>query len=128
MVNVFISHRGNDLAPAELLAREIEAAGHQVWLDAWRIDLGDSIIGRMQEGLAEATYVVVCYSTSGVLSPWMSREWMSAQARQLNGEGIKLLPVRLTGGEPPAILADIRYADLVADWDQGVAELLRAIR
>jgi hypothetical protein len=41
---------------------------------------------------------------------------------------VKLLPVRLTGGKPPAILADIRYADLVADWTKGFAELTRAIR
>jgi hypothetical protein len=53
---------------------------------------------------------------------------MSALARQLNGRGINLLPARLTGGEPPAILEDIRYADLATDWDSGVADLLAAIR
>lgn len=128
MPNVFISHRLSDAAPAERLATEIRAAGHQVWLDTWEIALGDSIIERMNEGLTGATYVVVCYSDAGVTSAWMGREWMSALARQLNGAGVKLLPVRLTGGQPPAILADIRYADLVADWGRGVAELLRAIR
>jgi hypothetical protein len=58
----------------------------------------------------------------------MGREWMSALARQLNGRGVKVLPVRLTGGESPAILEDIKHADLVADWSSGVAELLAAIR
>ena len=58
----------------------------------------------------------------------MGREWMSALARQLNGHGIKLLPVLLTGGEPPAILADVKYADLVKNWSRGIAELLRATR
>jgi len=62
-----------------------------------------------------------------VLAPWMSREWMAALAMQLNGHSIRLLPVRLTGGQPPALLADIRYADLVTDWDTGLAELLRAL-
>ena len=38
-------------------------------------------------------------------------------------------PIALsTGGEPPAMLADLKYADLVRDWSAGVAELLRAIR
>ena len=97
-------------------------------LDEWNIGLGDSIVERMDEGLAGATYVVVCYSSSGVTSPWMGREWMSALARQLNGHGVKLLPVRLTGGNPPAILADIKYADLVKDWPKGLSELLRAIK
>jgi hypothetical protein len=103
-------------------------AGHQVWFDEWNISLGDSIVERINEGLEGTTYVVVCYSSSGVTSPWMSREWMSALARQLNGHGVKVLPVLLTGGDPPAILADLKYADLVTDWAQGVSDLLRAMR
>jgi hypothetical protein len=128
MANVFISYRKNDVAQAEQLAKEIRGAGHNVWFDEWDINLGDSVIGKMNEGLEGATYVVVCYSSSGVTSPWMSSEWMSSLARQLDGRGVKLLPVRLTEGDPPAILADKRYADLVKDWSRGVAELLRAMR
>ena len=71
--------------------------------------------------------MVLCYSEDGVDSPFMSREWLSALHRQLDGQGVTILPARLTGGTPPAILADIRYADLVADWDAGVAALLRAL-
>lgn len=128
MANVFISHRKADDQEAEQLANQIRAAGHQVWLDEWAIGLGDSIVEKMNEGLEGATYVVVCYSSSGVTSAWMGREWYSALARQLNGAGVKLLPVRLTDGEPPAILADLRYADLVKDWSKGVTELLKAIK
>lgn len=128
MANIFISHRKDDEAEAELLATDLRLAKHQVWLDVWNIDLGDSIIERINEGLAGATYVVLCYSSSGVMSPWMGREWMSALARQLNGHDVKILPVLLTGGSPPAILADIKYADLVRHWDNGVTELLKAIK
>lgn len=128
MANVFISYRRNDAALAVRLAEEVRAAGHRVWFDEWEIGLGDSIVGRMNEGLAGAAYVVVCYSSSGVESAWISREWLSTLARQLAGHGVKLLPVLLSGGEPPAILADLRYADLTADWRGGMAELLRALK
>ena len=57
----------------------------------------------------------------------MSREWMAALAQQLNGYEVKVLPVRLSGGKPPAIMSDIKYADLVKDWNQGIAELLNAM-
>ncbi len=127
MANVFISHRGDDLATAERLANELKAAGHSVWLDGWELQIGDSIVGRINAGLSGATYVVLCYSSHGVMAPWMSREWMSALAGQLNGANVKLLPVVLTGGTPPAILADIKYADLVSDWATGVRQLIRAI-
>ena len=102
---------------------------HQVWFDEWNIGLGDSIVQKMNEGLTGATYVVLCYSGEGVDAPWIGREWMSALARQLEGRGVKILPVLLIGGgEPPAILYDLKYADLVRDWNSGVAELLRAVR
>jgi hypothetical protein len=128
MANVFISHRRADDAEAERLATEMRHAGHSIWLDVWEIGIGDSIIQRMNEGLTGAAYLVLCYSSSDVLAPWISSEWMNTLARQLNGENVKILPVRLTGGDPPAILASIRYADLVADWPRGITELLRAIK
>ncbi|MFE5558792.1 toll/interleukin-1 receptor domain-containing protein [Streptomyces sp. NPDC056544] len=102
--------------------------GHQVWLDHWEVGIGDSIVRQMDDGLTNYPYLVLCLSQSGVSAPWMSREWMSALARQLDGAGVKLLPVRLTGGDLPAILADIRYADLVTDWNAGVRALDRALR
>jgi len=128
MANVFISHRRSDVSAAEKLADQIKSGGHQVWFDQWEIDIGDSILERMNEGLEGAAYLVLCYSSDGVMAPWISREWMSALARQLDGCHVKILPVLLTGGSPPAILADIKYADLVRDWDRGAKQLLRAIR
>jgi hypothetical protein len=127
MANLFISHRGSDTAKAELLAEELRVRGHQAWLDTWDIKVGDSIIAKINAGLSGSSYLVLCYSAADVLAPWISREWMSVLARQLEGHSIKLLPVRLSGGEAPAILADIRYADLEADWDKGVSDLINAI-
>lgn len=127
MANVFVSHRGADEALAERLAVEIRHAGHQVWLDTWEVLVGDQIVEKMETGLAGSTYLVVCYSSAGMAS-WMNIEWMSALARQLNGEGVKVLPVRLSGSDAPAILRGTKYADLIADWTSGVAELLKAIK
>jgi hypothetical protein len=127
MANVFISHRKLDRDQAERLARELEAAGHQSWFDEWKIDIGDSVVGKIEEGLKGATYLIVCFSAAGD-SPWMGREWMSTLMRQLSGHGVKVLPALLAGGTTPAILADIKYADLAKDWGQGFSELLRAIR
>ncbi|RKG89816.1 toll/interleukin-1 receptor domain-containing protein [Corallococcus sp. CA049B] len=127
MANVFISHRKLDRAHAERLARELMAAGHQVWFDEWKLDVGDSIVEKINEGLKGSTYLIVCFSAAGD-SPWVNREWMSTLARQLSGEGVKVLPALLAGGVPPAILADMKYANLAKDWGHGVSELLRALR
>ncbi|MEV6634283.1 toll/interleukin-1 receptor domain-containing protein [Actinoplanes sp. NPDC051470] len=128
MADVFVSYRQPDSSEARRLAEALRDAGHEVWFDKWRIDIGDSIVERMSSGLAGTTYLVLCCSSSGVESPWMSREWMSMLARQLNGHPVKILPVRLTDGAVPAILADLKYADLGRNWDGGVSRLLAAIR
>jgi hypothetical protein len=128
MPKVFVSHRRADADAARRLAAALRRAGHSVWLDEWAIDIGDSIVERMDQGLRDSAYLILCYSDAGVMSPWISREWMSALTRQLEGQNIRLLPVMLTGSAAPAILADIHAADLRADWDKGLALLLRSIK
>jgi hypothetical protein len=127
MANVFVSHREADMPQAARLAEELRRLGHHVWLDQDEIALGDSIVARVEEGLSGASFVVLCYSDAGVTSPWMSREWMSALARQLNKADVRILPVRLTGAAAPAILADIKYADLMKNWDSGITQLAAAL-
>lgn len=127
MAEVFISHRKADAAIAERLADDLKTAGHQVWFDEWEINIGDSIVERIDQGLEGTSYLILCYSSAG-LSPWVNREWMSALSRQLSGYPIKLLPALLSGGKAPAILADIKYADLRKDWNNNVQGLLKSIK
>jgi len=127
MATLFISHRKADVLIAERLAQELQQAGHDVWFDDWKIDIGDSIVGRINEGLTQSDYLVLCYSASGT-SDWVDREWQSVLMRQLSDHSIKVLPVLLSGGHPPSILKDIAFFDLLNDWDKGVQALLKAIQ
>ena len=127
MAAVFISYRTPDRAPASALKAELEKCGHRVWMDSDQIAVGDSIVGKIDEGLDALDYLVLCYSSSG-RSGYTDQEWTSTLHRQLSGHPVKVLPALLTGGEPPAILAGTRHADLVKDWDQGVADLCAAMK
>nr|WP_042179657.1 toll/interleukin-1 receptor domain-containing protein [Kibdelosporangium sp. MJ126-NF4]CEL13945.1 hypothetical protein [Kibdelosporangium sp. MJ126-NF4]CTQ88314.1 hypothetical protein [Kibdelosporangium sp. MJ126-NF4] len=128
MAAVFVSYRSTDHIEAERLAVDLRGHGHQVWLDTWELRPGDSVVQKMDEGLAAARYLVLCCSTNSSASPWQSREWMSALHRQVSGKGVTLLPVILTGGAAPAILADIKHVDLTADWAEGVRALLSVMK
>src|SRR5689334_10773898 len=127
VANVFISHRTVDLPDATRLATDLRSLGHIVWLDDWELSVGDSIVGMIDAGLDNADVLVMCLSPHGVGSRWMSREWQSSLARQLNGDPIKVLPALLPGGKLPAIMGDIKYADLASDWSSGLAALCRGI-
>ena len=127
MAKVFISYCSNDADPARRLALDLKAHGHEVWFDEWNIFIGDSIVEKIDSGLEAAEFLILCYSGSGVHSPWMSREWMSTLVRQLKGAGVKILPLRFPGGMPPTFLADIKYIDLSTDWTFGVDQLCAAL-
>lgn len=127
MANVFISHRGADSPAAERLAKALRAKDHDVWLDKDEIHVGDSIIGRIGQGLSVAGFLVLLIG-DGMPSKWVDAEWMSMLARQFNNETVRLLPARIGKSQGPAIIADIRYANLAADWDKAVTELDLAMR
>lgn len=127
MANVFLSHRSTDLVEAKRLARELEALGHTVWIDDRELIVGSSVVSEINQGLAHANALVLCLSASGTETPWISREWMPTLARQLEGESVRLMPVRLPGSELPPIIADIKYADFAASWTDGLAALHAAL-
>ena len=124
---IFISHRSADLDLARKLSGELEAYGHDVWLDDERILVGDSIVQEVEAGLLGSNYVIMCLSVHGP-SEWTDREWMSTLSRRLSGTDVKLLPVVLSGGAVPSLLADIKYVDLTKDWDHGISLLCLAIK
>ena len=112
--------------PADIGHAKAEAAA--AWVS--RFDPAISvraIVARIDQGLTGTAYLILSYTAAGP-SDWTDREWQSTLHRQLSGQAVKILPARISGGGPPAILADIKYADLVADWAAGVQGLLRAIR
>src|ERR1700690_2162724 len=127
MASVFISHRGADQSAAERLGRGLRDRGHEVWIYIWKIDVGDSIVERINTGLSEACFLLLCGSNEPSVSPWVDREWMSALASQLDGANIRMLPVLLTGDNLPFILKDIKYADLVLHWQHGIEDICRVL-
>ena len=127
MATVFISHRGSDGATAAILKKDLDVLGHDVWLDLDEMRPGDSIIQRMNSGLTDATHLLVMYSDDPNPGPWMDREWYSTLARQLDGENVRLIPVRIGQSKGPALLRDIKYANLAANWTAGLTDLQRAL-
>ncbi len=94
MAGVFVSHRKCDAVAAEQLAAELRLAGHKVWFDEWEIAPGDSIVGRMNEGLGDASYLILCLSPAGVDSPsYTFLEW-----RRCNEDATGPDEERLDGG------------------------------
>jgi tetratricopeptide (TPR) repeat protein len=119
----FISYTGADIAWAEWIAQTLEDAGYHTVLQAWDFRPGDNFIERMNQALADADRVIAVLSPAYFDSEYAKDEWTAALIRA-RGERDRLLPVRISECEPPPLLADRIYIDLVDLDPEAAAEQL----
>ena len=57
MPSLFLSHSSADKTFVEKLAKDLEGVGVNVWFDKWEIKVGDSLTGKIEEGLQANDYL-----------------------------------------------------------------------
>jgi hypothetical protein len=73
-VKLFLSHASEDKDFVRQLADRLVAEGFELWFDERNMTLGDSLLGKINEGLLESDYGVV------VLSPtFFGKKWTRAE-------------------------------------------------
>jgi TIR domain-containing protein len=92
--DVFISHASEDKEViARPLARQLTARGVSVWFDEYELGLGDSLRGRISDGLRQSRVGVVILSHSFFSRQWPRWELDGLTARWIAGEANVILPV-----------------------------------
>jgi hypothetical protein len=126
--DVFLSHAREDKEAVALpLAECLVKAGLRVWLDTRRLQLGDSLREKIDEGLAGSRFAVIILSKRFLEKVWPKRELNALMALEEGGRHV-ILPVwhEITKAELASyspILAD----RLAVDTSQGIAEAAKAI-
>lgn len=113
---VFLSHASEDKERFVLrFATELRGKGIDIWLDRWEMLPGDKLIEKIfDEGLENATAVIVVLSKFSVAKPWVREELDAAAIKRINS-GSKLIPVVLDDCQVPLVLQSTiwhRIADL----------------
>lgn len=124
---LFVCHASEDKAVAKELAAYLSSQGAEVWLDAWEIRVGDSIVSKVNEGLEAASHLGILLSKNSVTKPWVRRELSSALMRQISNNEVTILPIRLDDSPLPAVLVDIRYADCRTNRQAGFQEVVDSL-
>lgn len=127
MAQIFISHSSKDINVAEQLANDLRKNGHWVWLDSWRIKVGQCIIQEIEQGIESADCVIVLLSIHAVDSKWVDREWKTAYWDEVNNDSIIILPACIEKCKIPKLLQTKKYAAFYKSYDQGLSELLDAL-
>lgn len=125
---LFMCHASEDKPMVDRLVEELDRRALHAWYDKREILVGDSIVGRVNEALTDARFLVVVLSPASVAKPWVTRELNSTLMRQLAREEIVILPVLIADCDLPPLLADLKYADFRHSFERGLEALIAAIR
>jgi hypothetical protein len=126
---VFLSHASDDKERyVRPLAQKLEEKGITYWLDEAEIRWGDKIGQKINEGLKQASFIVVFLTQTFIGRNWTETE-LSAALNRENDEGcVVVLPIVV--GEPKDILANY---PLLRDksyqrWDSGLDRLVEELK
>lgn len=114
MSYIFLSHSHVDKPFARRLAADLRAAGHAVWIDEAEINVGDSLIGAIREGLDQVDYVAALLSTASVESEWVRKELDIASNREVDEKRVVVLPLMIEKVPLPGFLKGKFYADFTS--------------
>jgi hypothetical protein len=119
---VFVSHASEDKVRfVTTFATRLRESGVNAWLDKWEIYPGDSLVDRIfEEGLKNASAVIVVLSSNSVSKPWV-REELNASVVHRIEKGTRLIPVLIDDVQVPEALRNtvwVRIANLSAYDDE----------
>ena len=124
---VFISYSHSDGFIVNKLAAHLVKHNANVWVDTWELNVGDSILNRVQDAIQESSALLVILSKASVESEWCKKELSAGLMRELDEKRVVVLPVLVEDCEIPLFLREKMYADLRGDFNKGLHSILDAI-
>ncbi len=126
--DVFISHATEDKsAIARPLADALQKRGVAVWYDEFSLNLGDSLRGSIDYGLANSRYGIVILSKHFFGKNWPVQELNGLSTREANGNKV-ILPIwHGIGFEEVRTFSPILADRLAAKSDIGIEALIEEI-
>ncbi len=109
--SIFLSHNSDDKSFVRRLADDLTTAGAKVWFAEGEIEIGDSLLGKIEKGIGEADYLAVILSPNSINSKWVQIEVNAALSEEIIEKRIKVLPLYYKTCKMPAFLRDKVYAD-----------------
>lgn len=127
--SIFLSHSHADKPFARKLAGDLRKAGHAVWVDEAEINIGDSLIEKIREGLDQVDFVAVIITSASVTSKWVTRELDIASNREIEENRVVVLPLMLESVELPGFLKGKFYGDFtdMSRYEEVFSLLLRKL-
>ena len=124
---VFISYSHSDELFVNVLAANLVKRNAHVWVDTWELNVGDSILNKVQQAIQDSSALLVVLSKSSVTSEWCRKEINAGLMRELDEKRVVVLPILVNDCEIPIFLREKMYADFRTNFDKGLKSLVEAI-
>ncbi len=124
---IFISYSHADKDFVNKLAANLVKHDAHVWVDTWELNVGDSILNRVQEAIQESSALLIVLSKASVASEWCKKELSAGLMRELDEKRVVVLPVLVEDCEIPVFLREKMYADFRKDFKSGLKLLVEAV-
>jgi hypothetical protein len=128
---IFLSHTSDDKPFVRQLRKDLIDRGvPRVWIDEAEIEIGDSLIAKIEEGIKSTRYIGVVLSSKSITAPWVKKELDIAMTREIAGGEVIVLPLLYEKCTLPAFLEGKLYADFTktSRYEDALAKLLRRLR
>src|ERR1700730_6727033 len=120
---IFISYSHDDADFVETLARQLVRHKLYIWLDKWELNVGDSLIQKIQGALHHTPGLIVALSKASVHSEWCKKALEGGLIRELEEKRVVVFPVVKDDCELPLFLRGKLFADFRKDCDRGFKSL-----
>src|SRR6266404_6484728 len=124
---IFISYSHADKAFVNKLASNLVKHDAHVWVDTWELNVGDSILNRVQEAIRDSSALLIVLSKASVASEWCKKELSAGLMRELDEKRVVVLPVLVEDCEIPVFLREKMSADFRKDFKSGLKALVEAV-
>src|SRR6185437_3447017 len=124
---IFISYSHVDKDFVDNLAASLVKHDAHVWVDTWELNVGDSILNRVQEAIQDSSALLIVLSKASVASEWCKKELSAGLMRELDEKRVVVLPVLIEDCEIPVFLREKMYADFRKNFNSGLKALVEAV-
>ncbi len=124
---IFISYSHKDKKFVNKLAANLVKHKAHVWIDTWELNVGDSIIDKVQSAIQESSALIIVISKASMESEWCKKELSAGFIKELEEKRVVVLPLLLEDCEMPIFLRGKMYADFRSNFDDGFSKILEAI-
>lgn len=121
-MRVFLSHNKADKPEARNIGAHLTLVGIDVWFDEWELQAGDSIPGKLNEGLEAFDAFLLLWSANSEKSNWVRNELHAAIMRSVKDNTAKIIPCMLDQTPLPVLIADRKGIDFT-NPKEGILEL-----